>query len=55
MPVVLADHAPDGVDAETPTEQVPAFVKTSEAANVNVLPDNDISEQAPVAPLLVIW
>lgn len=47
MPVVAADHTVGvtyPIDAFTSIEQVAAFVKTSDAANVKVLPDNVIRD-----------
>ncbi len=47
MPVVAADHTvgvTSPIDAFTAIEQVAAFVKTSEASNVNVFPDNVIKD-----------
>ena len=58
VPVVAADHTvglTSPIDALTATEQTAAFVNTSEAANVNVLPDSDIREEQGPVGVTVIW
>ena len=58
VPVVAADHTvgiTSPIDAYTATEQTAAFAKTSEAANVRVLPDKVIIEEHGPAGVTVIW
>jgi hypothetical protein len=58
VPVVAADHTvglTSPIDAFTSIEQTAAFANTSEAANVKVLPDNDIREEQGPVGVTVIW
>jgi hypothetical protein len=57
VPVVAADHTfgvfTSCIYARTATWHIPAFANTSEASNVNVLPDNEIRElHGPVTLIL---